>query len=864
MSSLRRDTITTMLMMAAALAAIGGFAVLFALWWRTDVTDHEEILRIASQEFVNGRPIVAGELAERVEFEAEVDLLDSGDADEQDEDSEDNAVLESAKQARAERQQWIRLRDFLVGVGKVARANEQEDVSESRRLLHEAVPYLEAARAAGFPPGRQAEGNRILGESLFSLGRYDEAIVVLQDAIARDPTLQRELLPFLAESQLSSVAPLQDQSLETIESYLSDPTLQLEQRWTGDLLRLRALIALKKWREANEAIRAELETERSLELSQQVREAEFRDHVWLLQQVVRIQQAIDRYGAQPANEYEDRSAAVAELSEAVGDLNDLQREASPKIAAQARLWSARAHLVQGMIEEAITRFVSVRQQRPFGAEAIIGGLEEIELLASQGRGLEMLHTTSYMMRELGDARGFDASLITFEEFRRRLGEAIEELRSNGEYKNAIDVARRLPPVFNVAEALTQEGTGYREWAAQTLSDGTDIGGQVARSASKLARARYRAAGDAFAEAARIQFNTEDYLATQWSAIDAYQKGRHFTQSIRLLKPYLRYEQRRRQPRGLVAYGRALLAEDDPENAIDALTTCIIEFPRDSLRYDARLLAALAYAENGDLENARRLLTDNLEDGELTPQSPEWQNSLLTLGELLYEHGYRNYLIAEQAGEPQQLKMLRENQDTFEEAIRKLDEAVARYWPAARAQSAAYLSARSHVMSSKLPRLESKSDEILDAARRTLRTRADQELQTALEGFEFLRGHLVNREEEQRLNDAEQAMLRNCLLAVADTLREMNQLEDAASAYRVVELRYMNEPPALEALLGRATCAKRMGRPDEANKIVRQARIVLQRIPNDWDLRFEETTRYDREGWQQLLTWMNTRIANNGA
>ena len=305
----------------------------------------------------------------------------------------------------------------------------------------------------------------------------------------------------------------------------------------------------------------------------------------------------------------------------------------------------------------------------------------------------MLLATRYLIRELGDDRGFDASLMTFDEFQRRMIGAIEQLRQMGEYESAIDAARSLPPVFDLVEALTQEGIGFRDWAGATIADGTDLSGQVARSASIQARARYRAAGDAFAQAAELQFDTDEYVSTQWSAIDAYQQGRHFSQSIRLLKPYLRHENRGRMPRGLVAYGRALLAENDPDTAIEALTTCIIEYPRDPLRYDARLLSALAYAEKGDLEDAKRLLLDNLHDGELEPKSPAWRDSLLTLGELLYERGYRNHLIAEQSPATQQLKLLRENQPILEEAIRRLDEAVERYWPMPRAEAAAYLSAR---------------------------------------------------------------------------------------------------------------------------------------------------------------------------
>ncbi len=190
------------------------------------------------KQFVSGRPIVAGELAETVEFKEEPDVLDGeiGEADLVAEESRaESPEVKAAKAARKDRQERIRLRDFLVGAGKVARANEEDDIRERRRLLHAAVPYLESSRDAGFPSGRQTEGNRILGESLFHLGRYDEAIVALSTAIERDPTLQRELLPILAEAQLNSLGPRSDQSLATINQFLSDATLVPEQQWAGTL-----------------------------------------------------------------------------------------------------------------------------------------------------------------------------------------------------------------------------------------------------------------------------------------------------------------------------------------------------------------------------------------------------------------------------------------------------------------------------------------------------------------------------------------------------------------------------------------------------------------------------------------------------
>ena len=299
--------------------------------------------------------------------------------------------------------------------------------------------------------------------------------------------------------------------------------------------------------------------------------------------------------------------------------------------------------------------------------------------------------------------------------------------------------------------------------------------------------------------------------------------------------------------------------NEPEKAIDSFETCIVEFPRDSLRYDARLLSAQAHSELGELDKSRALLIDNLQDGDLTPESPAWRDSLLSLADILYRKCYENHLLALHSDEAKRLELLKENQPLLERTMRRLDEAVQRYWPDPRTESSAYLLARTHVLASQWPQYEAESPDILDAARRSLRAKIDSELKAALDGFAVLKQHLLEREETDRLSPSAETMLLNCYLSEADTLRELNMLDDAATAYRAMSLRYMNEPPALEAILGQARCVRDMGRDREADLLIRQAAIVLERIPEQYDEEFEKITRYNREGWQQLLTWMNDGI-----
>ena len=131
------------------------------------------------------------------------------------------------------------------------------------------------------------------------------------------------------------------------------------------------------------------------------------------------------------------------------------------------------------------------------------------------------------MSELGSREGFDHDLISFREFNARINQSLDQLRQAGKYQAAIDAARSLPPVFDRSETLVQEGKGYTAWAVATLREGTDFHGQVSESTAEVVRQRYHAAGDAFAEAAGLRFNSAEYVPTLWSAIDAYQKGNFF-------------------------------------------------------------------------------------------------------------------------------------------------------------------------------------------------------------------------------------------------------------------------------------------------------------------------------------------------
>lgn len=862
----RRDLVTTGLLVGAALASIGGFAILFSMWWKTDVTEPESLLRLASRELVDGRPIVAGKLAELAELEPADSPIEPLEMplDTSDEDLEAQRLREAAEdQVRLERLDLIRLRDFLIGIGKVYEAKRAQTPREKRQLYFAAVPSLELTRDHGFPEGRRTQGYQVLGEAYFHLGRFDDAVVNLNQAIENEPLLRRELLPMIAESQYRARKDQKDDALASVDEYLADPALTAAAKKSVGILRIKILMELGRWDVLKDALGEHQNQEEDSDV--------LKNRAIFLRTVANIKKIISESGLQTKSDEDDRKRLQGDLSSALQVLNALNQKSEK--SSDVGLWIGRVKLMQGDTTGAINAFHDVMRKDQtsstarIGAAEILGGLQEIELLAQSTDGEQAVQALRYLMSEIGSREGFDHELISFREFNTRISQALNQLRQAGEYQAAIDAARSLPPVFDLVEALVQEGKGYQAWAEQALKDGTDFNGQVPDSISKVVRQRYRAAGDAFAAAAKLRFNSEEYIPTLWSAIDAYQNGNHFSQSIRLLETYLQQEDKSRQSRALIAYGKALLAVGKPVEAINAFEQCIYEYQRDPMRYSARYYGALAYAESGDIDTARQLLRQNVDSEgrelddqtpDLKPESSEWQDSLFALGSLLYELGYRNYLEAEQADATKRLELLRENQPILESAIRRMEVADQRWWDEHddnRSKQNAYFAARTHVMASELPRMEATLPDTLSAAQRASLREAELHLQKALVGFRRLGQYLATLDEEKDLSKTDQAMQRNCMMFEADVLKSMNKYREAADVYRTIESLYIGQPAAIEAIVSRATCARQLGNDREYEILLRQANEMLQQIPVESDPEFAETTRYDREGWQQLLDWI---------
>jgi TolA-binding protein len=274
-------------------------------------------------------------------------------------------------------------------------------------------------------------------------------------------------------------------------------------------------------------------------------------------------------------------------------------------------------------------------------------------------------------------------------------------------------------------------------------------------------------------------------------------------------------------------GEAELALENFDRALDALNECIGAYPADAAAYRARLLAAKAHIEKQNLKDAEKLLRENLENGYLTPSSPEWRDSLFAIGSLLQTLG------------------------RDEEAIGRLEEFVERYPDSPQLIDARYLIAEAYRRSARIPREKLQTDTI-ETSRIAHNKQMQQFLTSAIAQYEQVQDLLTRRQEQTELEPSDQAILRNCYFARGAALYDTGRFDEAIRAYSAATNRYQHQPEVLEALMQIAACYRRLGKPDEARGTLEQAKVMLARINRDAP--FSESTNYSREQWLDVLNW----------
>jgi len=784
-----------------AVASVLAFGAIFAKISSSDFSEAEK-LRLAAHWLDQGRWDLANGMAQELESSI---------------DTQSNSA-------------W----HYVRGVAQLIRIMDDLDSFQNRIILSDVTRHLEKSRELGFPLGYRGKGHYYLGVCLFNTYRWDEAVESLNRSLTEYPEVRSDALRMIISAHLRKPTPDPKQAKVVLEKWLRMPGLSPSE--VAQTLIAHVQLALQRNRPED--------CHPWLSQIQPGIPEQYEGLKWkalsLMQQSLRPSQAL--------------AAREKLLAEAQSILQRLivAADTPMQIRRQAYYLSGKVLRYQGRYREAVSVLSGVRQQNPFSAEAIAASLEEAEILMDLDRSPEVPAATRLLLSGISDMRLYNEYWLPAEELRTRLLEIGNRLRLKEKYELALELSDQLLIAFQPSHALRLQANTLASWgyAVERESAPDDL------KSKKIVADMFARAGERCEQLAQLELRSRDYLNIVWNSVEYYQKAGRIEEANRMIEDYLKYESRSKQPRALLAMGKNYIAEGNWKTSLTPLQQCLTDFPASPSSYEARLLASRAHTEMNELDQAIELLSSNLWDFELHPDSPIWQESFIELGGLLFQRGQN--LLAEVQNKPElpwaetEPKLQHSHQE-LHRAAEHLSEAARRYPNDHRRDYTRYQMARAYQLAAQLPqKIIQFSQSLSETSKRALTQERNQLLERSAEEYGALSQSILTRTETTASQSLEPSILRNAYFGQADVISELGRYQEAIETYRAVAAYYSNRPEALEALVQVADCFRKMGRQEDAQKTIRQAELVLHRIPTDRDASFVTTTRGDRNHWEKTL------------
>ncbi len=737
---------------------------------------------------------------------------------------------------------------------RVAAVAENAPDDERRRLNRVAAGYFRQALDQCLPESLWKPAVLQAATCQYNAGRFLACLRLLQHAIEVGLEPAPAIDRLLANAYWRLPNPDLAKALAHLDRYLQSPSLSPAQQEAAMLDRIELLISQNRVEEARPTLEAFAAN------------GDAQARIRLLRALLRFQQAM-----QLRTDESDAEKAATDRQTCLNQARDLAEQVRQNTPID-QLERRRADYLYGVClrelgdqEGAYQVFSAARRLYHGHASGMAAGLAEAELLQQFERHEEALAVFQKLLAEAPPPTEYSNPWVSLDGFRARLAAAYARWLGQRRFDDAIALTRAFPPLFPRDQALQLHAEARSEWARHLLIEAESQDAEEAILKTSEARRQYRLAGVLFAQTALLQTTSRDYPDQIWRSAESYLRGHDYRHAARMFRLYLDQDSKSRRAEALVNLSESLLALGAVEQSLETLLPVFESLSHHPAAYRARILAAQAHREKGDLAAAQSILRENLENEALAPQSIEWRDSQFLLGELLHDAA-RQCAVESRVSEftqnePQSnqasLIKLRECFDFAQEAAKTLEEAVTRYPQAPQTIRAQYLLAEAYRLAAKYPRHRLPSM-TLDATRTAVKQEMTDALTNAITAYEKLIEQLTARENRiapdakvTELTEVEQAILRNAYFGRADALFDLERYEEAIRAYTMAANRYQNEPAALEAFVQIAGCHRRLNRTAEAIDVLEHAQAVLDRLSPDAD--FERTTRYGRKQWEQLLT-----------
>ncbi|MBL8869827.1 MAG: hypothetical protein JNK90_08525 [Planctomycetaceae bacterium] len=735
---------------------------------------------------------------------------------------------------------------FVQGSARVLQINENREYPDAQALLTKASEKLAFSDKVGFPLGYRETGSYLLAWAYFHSRQWNAAMPALEKALTLCPERRQEIMEMMIQVHLNKTSPDFVKAHETLEAWLKQPSLSTEAKRYVELLKAEVFFREERL-DDSKAIVSTIPKQ-----SPHYHAAQLLNGRILLNIGNKL--------------LDDEGRAIGtntQLEEALEVLRILLLSADvpANVKRQASYFSGRAMRRTGRLREALSTFTAIRQRSPKSPEAIASGIEEAEILLNSQNPNGAIKTLENVARDCTLSGEFEQQYITRQVYQTRLFAMTDLLRKQKDFENLVRMAEAMEKLISPSDAKRMQAEAYRDWAID-LQARMDRPVGLLKPLERMPKEAWKMAGEKYAELAQLELISAIYPDIAWEAAGAYRNAELLDDSNEWLRRFLRSARRELQPTGLYQLAGNHFDLGELDKAIYPVEALLRDYPEHPLSYPGRLLAARIYGERDQLDKSSELLTQNLYDGDLSPESDVWRESLLELGKLLYREADITHLKATSQGSDwtdqadPRVKILKDSFEQMMESADRLRESVRRYRDDSRSLQSQYLAGRALMQAAKWPETMVDSGLVtLESQRRQLSQQGRDLLQSALDEFQDLRFRLNEMQERESLSVLHMGLLRSAFFGEADCLFMLERFDEALTAYRSAASRFLNRPEALEALTQVARCQYKLNRPDEAKRTLAQAEQVLQRIPAEHDPEFPRRTRYDRQQWKAALAWL---------
>lgn len=732
-------------------------------------------------------------------------------------------------------------------------ANERRE-DRQRGLYLIASRYFDEADLNRVPADLQPEVSYWWGKSLFEAGEPIAARQPLLRALDKYPEKTNDILLYLAKIHTEDDAISKEQGVAYTDRLLGDPKIERNIQNQALALKTKLLLQSDKLSEAA-SIYSQLSDDSDLlpsiyaELGRaRLREAARLEVLKRPEEEIRqiYQEAVDAFMRDPRSPLD----------------SDLDRATKTYLLALSQKGA-------GDLAGAATNFTHVRRlffDQPIG---IAAGFWESLCLLEQGDFKEAEGLYSGMLKETVRANNQgETEWLNQETISELVQRGVDYYLSLGNYAAAVDLADqfrhasmlRQPPI-PLSFSAGMKVKALKNWIEQLEIQKEQVAFRDRPKVDELLNQKYNAYGHALYSLAVNRYASSDYAVDLYESGEAFYRSSDFRRATLAFKQYLDTNDDSQAAQTRLRIGQCLLAQRKYVDALDALTSCWALYPNDPVVYQARYQAAECYLELGDTDKAQEMLRANLDNDALTPSSQEWIESLFLLGNLLFNEGLRlealSQLPENNTGAQAQkgVELLEQANEYYSRAILRLNEAVQRekYLPAAK--MGRYHLAESYRRSNTWNRLQLRQTTV-NASRIRLTSLITRYNEKGIEHLAALEEHLNLIREERPLEPNEEALLRNSYFTRGHLYYQLNKYDEAIGMYRQASNMVISKPEVLESYVQIASCYRKLNKPEEAVRIINQAKILLRdRIPATAD--FEATTRFSRDRWLDLLDWLST-------